>query len=47
MDEKNINDLDESPAERPLIVRILAILGAIAVPVIAYLLFRYGYLLKI
>lgn len=47
MDQKNINEPDQPIANRPMFVRILAILGAIAVPVITYLLFRYGYLLKI
>ncbi len=47
MEEKDVNELTEPMAKRSPFVRILAILGAVAVPIIAYLLFRYGYLLKI
>ncbi len=46
MEEKDINEPEETITKRSPIVRILAILGAIAVPIIAYLFFRYGYLLK-
>lgn len=47
MEEKDLNKPEETVTKRPLIVRILAILGAVAVPILAYLLFRYGYLMKI
>lgn len=46
MEEKDIMP-EEVETKRSPIVRVLAILGAIAVPIIAYLLFRYGYLMKI
>jgi len=47
MEEKDLNELEEPLEKRSPIVRVLAVLGAIAVPIISYLLFRYGYLLKI
>lgn len=47
MEEKDIIQPEEVETKRSPIVRVLAVLGAIAVPIIAYLLFRYGYLMKI
>ena len=45
MEEKDISQ--EGKTTRSPFVRVLAILGAVAVPILAYLLFRYGHLLKI